>query len=170
MQKPSYLGKTVSVSIWSRMLALTQKISQVTKIILSPWDSHEEIIQHTSGITISTLTGRFLDTLIDADCWYHAFTYNLQDPHRCVQFFLAHILNSRWKSWSEARVGKTSPLSSTWHPHGSQEVQQMARCRHPQFLGQAQEYASQYQPTCKRPCVGVIAQVPAPTHGQQQGR
>ena len=59
--------------------------------------------------------------------------------------------------------GNRQPLSSTWRPHGSQEVPQMAQCPHPQLLGRARECALQYPPMYKRPSAGVRARVPTPT-------
>lgn len=69
-----YLGSIGLVPIWSRMVP-TQIVTRVYNFFLMltyPWN-----INISNGITIH---GRFFDTIVEVDYWYHGFTYIL-DQH-----------------------------------------------------------------------------------------
>ena len=80
MQEPPYLRKIALVSIWFRMASGIQRFSD-----LEIYTKYE----YLTVITILTPMGRFFDTMIDVDFWYHAFTY-IPDQYWLSPVFCAY--------------------------------------------------------------------------------
>lgn len=78
MQKPSYLGNIVLVSICIRMV--------LTQIILMQRSSHLDILiqyQHLTGNTIWMPTGRFFETVIYFNYRYQCMQHGHKPPSLC---------------------------------------------------------------------------------------
>ena len=70
MQELPYLGQIALVSIWLRLV--------LTHIKIVYKDSRLDIptkYEYLTGDTILIPTGRFFNTVVDVDYWYHAFIY-----------------------------------------------------------------------------------------------
>jgi hypothetical protein len=65
---------------WQHRPSITMVWNGVDQIIIQVYNDfyHLDILtkyEYLTGITILIPTGRFFDTIIDVDYWYHAFTY-----------------------------------------------------------------------------------------------
>ena len=112
-QEPSHLPKMALVSIWFRTV-----LAQIRT--LGIWRfSHPEIpakYRYSIGVTILRPMGRFFDTIIGVDYWFHTFT------HIPVQHWSWPLFNPS-KSWDfqlfvQGQVGNPiySPIPESLYP------------------------------------------------------